>query len=110
MGALVGDPALAVGASVTRWAAAGIRTLAGVEAGGAVATGLVVGAVVEVLVAEESAPSVVAVALPGVLAGSVLAAWVANALVTESSGPAITAPRTKIKQTKINKSHQLHRI
>ena len=99
--ALVRDSALAVGASVAGRAATSVWTLAGVEAGGSVAAGLVVGAVVQVLVAEEAAPSVVAVALPGVLARSVFASRISDALIAEWSGPAATASETKIISIKI---------
>jgi hypothetical protein len=87
MRTLIGDSCLAVGSSVAGRAAASVRPLSGVEAGGSVATGLVVGTVVEVLVAEEAAPPVVAVALPGFLAGPVLAAGISNTLIAKRSGP-----------------------
>ena len=51
-----------------------------------------VGAVVEVLVAEESSPALVAVALVRLVAGAVHAARVADALVAEPAGPALLAP------------------
>ena len=85
--ALVADPVLAVGAGVAGWAAAGVGALTRVSAGGAVLAGPVVGAVVEVLVAEEAAPALVADALLGLLAGAVLAAGVGDALVAEATGP-----------------------
>lgn len=47
-----------------------------------------VGAVVEILVAEETAPAFMAVAMVGLLAGSVEAARVADALVALLSLPA----------------------
>ncbi len=68
MRAFVCHSAFTVCAGVARRAAASVRTLTSVEAGGSVATGLVVGAVVQVLVAEETTPAIVAVALPGVFA------------------------------------------
>ena len=49
-------------------------------------------AVVEVLVAEEAAPPLVAVALVRLLAGAVHAARVADALVAEPPSPALLAP------------------
>ena len=54
-----------------------------------------VGAVVEVLVAEESSPALVAVALVRLVAGAVHAARVADALVAEPPGPALLAPGTE---------------
>ena len=86
--ALVADPGLAVGAGVAWRAGAGVGSLAGVPACGAVAAGLVVGAVVEVLVAEETAPALVAATLVGLLAGAVHAAGVELALVAVRAGPA----------------------
>ena len=94
VGALVGDPGLAVGASVAGRAAASVGALAGVEAGGPVAAGLVVGAVVEILVAEQAAPAVIAVALPGVLAGAMLAPGVPDALIAKGTSPSTAAPES----------------
>lgn len=48
---------------------------------------LVVGAVVEVLVAEEAAPALLAIALPGFLAHTVQAAGVTDALIAEPPLP-----------------------
>lgn len=62
--------------------------MARVGAGGPVLAGAVVGAVVQVLVAEEPTPSFLAVALPGLRAGAVEAAGVADALVAEVPLPA----------------------
>ena len=49
MGALVDDSHVTVDAGVARWAAATVRALAGVEAGGSILAGLVRGAVVQIL-------------------------------------------------------------
>lgn len=95
MTALIDDPGLAVLASVTRWAGASVRALACVQAGGSVVAGVVVGAVVEVLVAEEPAPSGMAVALVGLLAGAMFATRVPFALVAMLSGPTRTASGSK---------------
>ena len=67
MRALVADPLLAALAGEAGRAAARVRTLPSVAAGGAVLARPVVGAVVEVLVAEEPAPAAVAVALVSTL-------------------------------------------
>ena len=91
--ALVADPGLAVGARVAWRAGAGVGSLAGVPAGGAVAAGLVVGAVVEVLVAEEPAPALLAQALVRLLAGAVDAARVQDAAVAKGAGESGLAPR-----------------
>lgn len=49
------------------------------------------------LVAEEAAPTLLAVALPGLLAGAVEAAWVPDALVTVPALPAHSAPRKRAR-------------
>ena len=79
-GAVVFDQ-LAIGAGVLGRAGARVRSLAGVETSAAVFARLVIGAVIEILIAEEAAPSFVAVALPRLLARSVKATRIANALV-----------------------------
>lgn len=78
---------LAVGAAVAGLAGTGVTPLAGVGAGGPVRARLVVGAVVEVLVAEEAAPALLAIALPGFLAHTVQAAGVTDALIAEPPLP-----------------------
>ena len=85
--AFIGHPAFTVCASVARWAAAGIRPLSSVEAGGSIAARFVVGAVVQVLVAEETTPTFVAVALPRLLARTVKAARVTDALIAQLALP-----------------------
>lgn len=81
--------------SVALRAAAGEETLAGVEAGAAVAAGPVVGAVVEVQVAEETAPALVAQTLPRLVAGAVVAARVLQTLVAPRPRPSLLAPGTR---------------
>jgi len=85
--AIVLDAFLTVPAKESWRAGASVRALAGVETGGAVLTGLVVGAVVEVLVAPQSTPSGLAVALVGLGAGSVHASRIAHAFVAILAGP-----------------------
>lgn len=85
------DLNLAVGTSVPRAAGARVAALAGVGAGGRILAGLVMGAVVEILIAEESTPPFLAVALPGLLAGAMQAARVSDALVTIAPLPAHSA-------------------
>lgn len=65
--------------------------MARVGAGGPVLARVVVGAVVEVLVAEEPPPALLAVALPGLQAGAVQAAGVADAFVAGGALPADAA-------------------
>ncbi len=95
MRALVADPALAVGPSPSGRAAAGVAALAGVPARGTVLTRPVVGAVVEVEVAEEAAPALVAPALVRLAARAMLASWVPDALVAQRTRPARLAPEDK---------------
>lgn len=87
MRALIADPGFAVCSGVTRRAAARVGALAGVSAGGAVLARPVVGAVVEILVAEEPAPAFIAEAVVGLLAGSVHTARIPDALVAEGARP-----------------------
>lgn len=93
--ALVGlDLAAAPGKA--RPAGAGEAPLARVGAGGPILAGMVVGAVVEVLVAEEPAPAFLAVALPGLHTRAVEAAWVTHALLAQGplpADPALALPR-----------------
>lgn len=76
--------------SEARFAGAGVASLAGVGAGGIVLTGPVVGAVVQILIAVESAPSFLAVALPGLVAGPVHTARVSRTLVALPALPPLT--------------------
>ncbi|TNN76674.1 hypothetical protein EYF80_013126 [Liparis tanakae] len=82
---------LTVGASIAGPAGAGVAALARVGAGGSVGTGLVVGAIVEVLVAEEPPPALLAAALPRLAARPVEAARVADALLAGGALPAHAA-------------------
>lgn len=87
---------LTVGAPKARPARAGVAALTRVGAGGPVGAGLVIGAVVEVLVAEEAPPTLLAVALPRLAARSVEATRVADAFIAGGALPAhatCTAPR-----------------
>jgi len=69
--------------------------LTGVEAGAAVQARLMIRAIVEVLVAEQSAPAFVARALPGFLAATVKAARVSDALIALRTFPAAVTSATK---------------
>lgn len=90
--------ALAVSASEAWRTVARVRALARVEAGATMSARPVVGAVVEVLVAEESAPTFVAQAVPGLLARAVQTTGVALALVAQSSFPTVvTSGTTQLK-------------
>ena len=93
---------LAVGAVEAWRARAGVQTLAvkGVKAGAAVQAGLVIRAIVEVLVAEQTAPAFVAEALPGLLTATVKAAWISHALVAVRSFPAVVASATENKRAR----------
>lgn len=78
---------LAIGSGVLGRAGTGVGALTRVETGAAVLAGLVIGAVVEILIAKQTAPTFVAIALPRLLARSVQAARVANALVAQFALP-----------------------
>lgn len=79
---------LAVGASEAGSAGAGVAALTRVGARGTVGTWFVVGAVVEVLVAEEAPPALLAVTLPRLAARPMEAARVADALGAGGALPA----------------------
>lgn len=79
---------LAVGAAKAWPARAGVAALTCVSAGCPVGTGLVIRTVVEVLVAEEAPPALLAVALPRLAACSVEATWVADAFIAGGALPA----------------------
>lgn len=55
-------------------------------------------AVVEVLVAKQTAPAFVAEALPGFLAATVKAAWISHALVAVRSLPTVVASVTETRE------------
>lgn len=87
---------LTVGSAKAGPAGAGVAALASVCARGTVGTWLVVGAVVEVLVTEETPPALLTVTLPWLTACPVEAAWVTHTLRTGGALPAhatCTAPR-----------------
>ena len=79
---------LTVGAAKAGPAGAGVAALARVGARGAIGTWLVVGAVVEVLVTEETPPALLTVALPRLAAGPVEAAGVTHTLCAGGALPA----------------------
>lgn len=81
---------LTVGPAKAWPAGAGVAALTRVSTGCPVGTGLVIGAVVEVLVAEEAPPALLAVALPRLAARSVEATWVADAFIAGGALPAHT--------------------
>ena len=76
-------------------ARAGVEFLAGVEAGRPVHARLVVGAVVEILVAEEAAPAVLALAGEWSRAGTVDTTRVGDASVAVVALPALVASGRK---------------
>lgn len=91
----LGGNFFAVGAGEAGLAGAGVGSLSGVEASPVVLARLVVGAVVEILVAEEPSPTFVAEAVPRLLAGAVETAGIPLALRAEGSLPAAVAPETQ---------------
>jgi hypothetical protein len=54
-----------------------------------------VGAIIQVLVAEQAAPSFVTEAVPGLLAGPVETAWIPLTLVTKTTFPPAVTPANK---------------
>lgn len=56
---------------------------------------LVVRAVIQILVAEQATPSLIAEAVPGLLAGPMETSWIPLALVTKAPFPAAVAPANK---------------
>lgn len=91
------DLVLAVGAGVSRGAEARVGTVAGVEAGAVVAARFVVGAVVQVLIAEQSSPTLVADAIPWFHARTVHATRVSGTFVAQLTGPATVASKRENK-------------
>lgn len=94
VGAIV-NLTLAVSSREARGTVARVRALARVEARAVVPAGPVVGAVVEVLVAEEPAPALVAQAVPRLLARAVQTAGVALALVAQRTLPPVVTSEDK---------------
>lgn len=82
---------LTVGSPKARSTRAGVASLTGVGAGCSIGAWLVVGAVVEVLVAEEAPPALLTVTLPRLAACPMETAWVAHAFVTGGALPAHAA-------------------
>lgn len=74
-----------VGAEIAGRTFACVRALAGVGAGAAVEARLVIGAEIEILVAEQATPALLAVAFPLGIAGSMYTSWVQFTLVASRS-------------------------
>lgn len=104
---------LTIGACVARSARTSVAPLTSIGACGTILAGLVVGAVVQVLVAEKATPAFLAVALPWLLTGTMKAAWVSDALITVSPLPAHSAfafPRLVAKAVLLVTSRQTNRL
>lgn len=95
----IGERRLALVAGETWRARAGVQALAGVEAGAAVHARLMVRAIVEVLVAEQSAPALVALAIPGLLAATVKTSGISDALIALRALPAVVTSATERDET-----------
>ncbi len=74
-------------ATEARLADAGVAALTGVGTGGVIHAGLVIGAEVQILVAEQASPAFLASALKGLVAGAMQAPRVSLALVAEGALP-----------------------
>jgi hypothetical protein len=91
---------LAVEAGIFWRANAGVAALTGIVASTAVPARPVVGTVIEVLVAEQPAPALLAVAVPRLGASAVEATRMSLALIAELAHPArvTTGIKTKIRK------------
>lgn len=78
-------------------AAAGVRTLPGIETSATVFARLVIGAIIQVLVAKQAAPSFITEAVPGFLAGPMETARIPLTLVTKAAFPPAVAPANKTR-------------
>lgn len=79
---------------------AGVESLTGVEAGAAVLAGAMVGAVVKILIAEQTSPALVADAVPWLVAGAVHAARIKCTLIAQRSLPAILTAASRSNKIK----------
>lgn len=80
----------------------GVESLAGVEAGAAILAGAMVGAVVKILIAEQTSPALVADAVPWLVAGAVHAARIKCTLIAQRSLPAILTAASRLKRKTIS--------
>lgn len=87
MSVAVKDLDFAIGARESHRTVTRVAALASILARGAIRAGIVVRTEVEILVAKQSSPSVVTVALPPVTTSSMVASGVGYALVAERSLP-----------------------
>lgn len=97
---------ITVYAGVAGRAAARVRALARVETGAAVSARLMVGAVVQVLVAEQPAPAFVAQTVPRLLAGTVSAVRIRFAFVAQSTFPTAVTSAYGEKGGRRKKTHK----
>lgn len=74
-----------------RQAGAGVAALACVHTRGPVGTGLVVGAVVQILVTKDASPAFLAGALPRLFTGTMFTGWMEFTHITEEPLPALSA-------------------
>lgn len=72
-------------------AGAGVAALACVHTRGPVGTGLVVGAVVQILVTKDASPAFLAGALPRLFTGTMFTGWMEFTHITKESLPALSA-------------------
>lgn len=90
---------LTVGSGVPFRTAAGVASLAGVCASSTILARLVIGAIIEILIAKQSAPALVAVALPRLVASTMGTSGVPDALVTGLSLPTHSTSATNSKSS-----------
>lgn len=91
MRTFIGDPNFAIGTGPSRGTGTSIRTLTGIETGGAILTRLVICAIVQILVAKKAAPAFFANASPRFVAFSVLATRVSHTFRAKISRPSVSA-------------------
>lgn len=99
---------LTIGTIETRRTHAGVITLAGIETGSIILAGMMMGAVVEILVAVDTTPAFLANAFPGFFTCAVNAFGMGYTFVAERSFPAkMTAKKRKKRNGEINTSENI---
>ncbi len=99
MGA-VAEFLITVNAGITRRTTARVRSLAGIETGTAVSARLVIGTVIQVLIAEQATPAFDAQTFPRFLALAVQTARVLFAFVAQATFPSAVTSVTRQKMGK----------
>lgn len=85
------DLQVTVNPAEARHAGAGVAALTRVQTRGPVATGFVMGAVVQILVTKDASPALLAGALPRLCTGTMFTGWMEFTHITKESLPALSA-------------------